>query len=143
MFGAVVRHKINNTRKALSELSEHCRKRVLSMCFKTMYNARDSIEISPDPAAPGRPAHSRDGTLSRSIFFDVANEGGNFSGVVGPIAFSGGAGADGDITHAIEHGGVTQQQDGRQHEINEHPFMTPAVITMQRDVARIWRSETM
>lgn len=143
MFGTVARHKISNTRKALSQLSEHCRKRVQSMCFKVMYGARDSIEISPDPAAPGKPPHSRDGTLPKSIFFDITMVGGDPSGVVGPVAFKAGAGADGDITHALEYGGLTQQQDGRETEIAERPFMQPALRAMQRQIAEIWRSETM
>jgi hypothetical protein len=143
VFGTVVRHKISNTRKALSELSEHCRKRVLSMCFKVMYGARDSIQISPDPSEPGKPPHSRDGTLPKSIFFDISMVGGDPSGVVGPIAFNDGAGSDGDITHALEYGGETQQQDGRKTEMAERPFMQPALKAMQRQIAEIWRRETM
>lgn len=143
MIGAVVRHKISNTRRALASLSEHCRRRVLSMCMKTMKIARESVEISPYPSRPGSPPHSRDGTLPKSVAFDIQVSGGNPSAVLGPIAFGSGAGASGDITRAIEHGGETVQQDGSTSTMAARPWVTPALEAMHRDVRRIWASESL
>lgn len=143
MIGVAVRHKVNNTRKALATLSEHCRRRVLSMCMKTMKIARESVEISPYPSRPGNPPHSRDGTLPKSVAFDIQLAGGNPSAVLGPIAFGSGAGADGDITRAIEHGGETVQQDGTPSEMAARPWVTPALETMHREVQRIWAYESL
>lgn len=143
MLGVAFRHKINNTRRALADLDEHARKRVLSMCFRTLRIARDSIQISPDPSAVGQPPHSRDGTLPRSTAFDVVVNSGNPSAVLGPIAFAAGAGSDGDITRALEHGGETEQQDGRRHEIGARPWVEPALETMHRQVRDIWRNDSL
>lgn len=89
--------------------------------------AQRAVVISSQPALPGKPAHSRQGRLKRSILFAVERQ--RMAVLVGP-AFS----IMGRSMTAHEYGGTF-----RGREYPKRPLMGPTLRSTTPQLAAFWR----